>query len=584
MKPYIIASVFLWTLIGAATVRTQQAPPLAALKRMPVKEITVFKDGHAFVLHEGSMPVDTSGSVQMDYLPEPVLGTFWPYSANKNVRLVSVVAGRRRVAVEETALHLGALLEANTGAEVIITEKSPAPSQPAPRYSGTLLGVPMRSSEEIAGTASPGAAESLPEKGDIILIRTGDGVKVVLIQNIQDVTFKSPYKAKGSNEEFRNLLSLKLDWAGRAPEKTADVGLVYLQKGVRWIPSYKVTVDGSGAATVKLQAMLINELTDFEDVNVNLVIGVPAFAFKDTLDPISLQRTATQLNQYFLAGDRTNMLTNAIATQTARMSERVAEPVDSTSRDLGPEVTDSSKNEDLFVFNVKHVSLRKGERMALPVAEYNLKYKDVYTLDLPFAPPADLRVNVSTEQQAEIARLLSAPKVTHKIRIVNQNNQPLTTAPALIIRGDRVLAQGMMTYTAPGAVTDLEITKAVDIQVTKNESEARRVPNAVKWQDNEYARVDLEGKITLTNYRGAPVDLEITRHVLGVASAADHNGLITKLNLLETGPIEHPVWWNWYSWPSWWNQVNGLSRVTWKLSLEPGKSVELGYQWHYFWR
>ena len=47
----------------------EDAAPLSALAKMPVREVTVFKDGHAFVLHEGSMPVDASGDVKMDYLP-----------------------------------------------------------------------------------------------------------------------------------------------------------------------------------------------------------------------------------------------------------------------------------------------------------------------------------------------------------------------------------------------------------------------------------------------------------------------------------------------------------------------------------
>src|SRR5262249_45564622 len=73
------------------------ATPLEALARMPVKEITVFKDGHAFVLHQGAMPVDATGNVVLDYLPQPVIGTFWPYSTTKNAKLTSVVAGRRKV-------------------------------------------------------------------------------------------------------------------------------------------------------------------------------------------------------------------------------------------------------------------------------------------------------------------------------------------------------------------------------------------------------------------------------------------------------------------------------------------------------
>ena len=71
-----------------------------ALSKMPVREVTVFKDGHALMLHQGKMPVEGSGDVLMDYLPAPVLGTFWPYSADKNVKLTAVVAGQRKVLVD----------------------------------------------------------------------------------------------------------------------------------------------------------------------------------------------------------------------------------------------------------------------------------------------------------------------------------------------------------------------------------------------------------------------------------------------------------------------------------------------------
>ena len=47
----------------AAAACAQDAPvPAGALARMPVKEITVFKDGHAYVLHEGELPTDARGS------------------------------------------------------------------------------------------------------------------------------------------------------------------------------------------------------------------------------------------------------------------------------------------------------------------------------------------------------------------------------------------------------------------------------------------------------------------------------------------------------------------------------------------
>jgi len=61
-----------------------------------------------------------------------------------------------------------------------------------------------------------------------------------------------------------------------------------------------------------------------------------------------------------------------------------------------------------------------------------------------------------------------------------------------------------------------------------------------------------------------------------------------KINSFEDGRYmaagNSPSWWGWYSWPSWWHQLNGVGRITWKIDLAAGKSVDLGYTWHYFWR
>ena len=265
--------------IGAVTLvrAEEESPALSALTRMPVKEVTVFKDGHAFVLHQGKLPTDADGNVSMDYLPAPVLGTFWPYTAAKNAKLTAAVAGQRRVTVERTPLSLRELIEANVGAAVVITE-APTGRETAPlSYPATITGVTQRSVKELEATALPNAGELLPQKGNVVLLKTTEGTKAVNVERILDVTFKEPPKTGWGSVEFRNLLTLKLDWGGRKPEPMVDMGLMYVQRGIRWIPNYKVTIDGAGKATVKLQATLLNELTDLEDVTCNLVIGVPTF-------------------------------------------------------------------------------------------------------------------------------------------------------------------------------------------------------------------------------------------------------------------------------------------------------------------
>ena len=165
-----------------------------------------------------------------------------------------------------------------------------------------------------------------------------------------------------------------------------------MQKGIRWIPNYKITLDGDGSALIELQATLINELADLENVTANLVVGVPRFEFDHTRDPIALQDVAARLGQYFQSGSQTAFaLSNAIMSQTTRMGE-VRRPAARTVQpdlDLGPEVG-GAKNEDLFVFTVENLSLGKGERMVLPVTSFTIPYADVYQLDVSMTPPTEV--------------------------------------------------------------------------------------------------------------------------------------------------------------------------------------------------
>ena len=552
---------------------------------MPVKEMTIFKDGHAFVLHEGKMPADTDGNVTIDYLPRPIIGTFWAYSADSNAKLTGVVSHKRVVPVKRTALTIPELIEGNIGARVRITEAGLA------AYETTILRIPTRSTEELSSADPPGSPEKLPQRGSIVLLKFEGGVKAVPISRIQEVTFLDEPKLQLAGEQFRDMMTLKLDWGRRKPERDVDVGMVYVQRGVRWIPNYRIDIDGKGNAIVKLQATIINELADVEDIKAHLVIGVPKFAFENTPDPISLQQTVAQLSRHFRPDSQAAYaFSNMIMTQQASMPVRRAEAPAGNggdTLDLGPDVAGSGKNEDLYIFTLEHVTLKKGQRMVVPVAEYELKYRDVFVLDLPFGPPPEVRHNLNSEQQTKLAQLYYSPKVMHKIRLANSAKCPLTTAPALILRQGSIIAQGMMTYTAVGASSDLELTTAVDIAVEKLDNETDRIPDAAKWDNHTYARSNLTGTIHLTNRRSDTVSLEIRRSVLGNIDSATHEGSIKHLGRHEGGwmdPNSRPFWWGWYNWPYWWYHFNAVGRVTWECELKPGKEIELQYKWHYFWR
>ena len=578
------SSMFLFAICVMSLIQTNAVADASGetLTNMPVKEITIFKDGHAFVLHEGEMPTDSDGHVVIDNLPRPIMGTFWAYSANARAELTGVISHKCIVPVKKTAMTIPELIASNIGAKVRIIEAGLA------AYETTILGIPIRSSEELSRTERPGSPEKLSQRGSIVLLKFEGGVKAVPIDRIQQVTFLDEPSLQLPGEEFRNRMTLKLDWGQREPEQTASVGMVYVQRGIRWIPNYRVDIDGNGNAVVKLQATLINELADIQNINAHLVIGVPTFAFEDTPDPISLQETVAQLSRHLRRDSQTAFaLSNMIMTQAEMPVRRVSAPTERDALDLGPDVAGSGKNEDLYVFTLEHITLKKGQRMVVPVAEYTLKYQDVFVLDLPFGPPPEVRHNLNSQQQTQLAQLYYAPKVLHKIRLANNAQCPLTTAPALILRQGQIIAQGLMTYTAVGASSDLELTAAVDIAVEKLDKETERIPDAAKWDGYTYARSNLTGAIHLTNRRSDTIHLEIRRSILGHVETAGHEGVIEHLGRHEGGwmdPNSLPFWWSWYNWPYWWYHFNAVGRVTWKCQLEPGETMELEYHWHYFWR
>lgn len=570
-----------------------------SLAHMPVKEVTVFKDGHALLIHEGLMPLTASGDVVLEDLPKPVLGTFFPYSLEPQAKLNSVTAGRRKITNSQTALTLPELIAANAGAMVHIDELiGVGENAKLVSYDAKIIGIPTRSAEELAraGQERLDSALILPQKSNLVKLKTDTGISYIAIDRIQTLSFKSEPDAQLKDQYIRNTLTMALDWQKNRNTK-AKVGMMYLEKGIRWIPNYKVTIDGQGHAKVKLQATLVNDLTDLKDVNCNLVVGVPSFAFKGDVDPISLSETLAQVASYAAQHSRLrNSFSNAI------MSQSVGYARDSDEEKAGAAQTstESSKNEDLFVFNLKHLTLKKGERMVVPVQEYTVEYKDLYTFDLAIAPPPEVQAqnnHINNSGQSDEQKLADSNKVIHKIRLFNSSQQPFTTAPALVVVADpvnkksnlandgEVLAQGMMTYASPGSNADLTLTNAVDIKAKKEEKETSRTPDSVTWQDYKYARVNLAGTITLTNYMNKPVTVEITRKVLGRLDNVSKGGVMTMTNTIdEMKSSDLPPWWGYFSWPGWWSYMNGIGKFTFSETIQPGKSINVNYGWHYFWR
>jgi hypothetical protein len=402
------------------------------------------------------------------------------------------------------------------------------------------------------------------------LLQTENGILPLPIGQVSTVQLPNGAKMRLSDTVDQNTLTLQ--FGDGSAGKDTDVGMMYLQRGIRWIPNYKVTLDGKGTAKIALQGTIINDLIDLSDTSMNLVIGVPNFTFKDTPDPIGMQDVFARLSRSFSSDSPTaNYFSNSLMTQT-----RGANPgANAENGGSLPDFSVGERNEDLFLFPLKNIHLKKGQRMTLPVAQVTLPYSDVYTVELGLNSPQG---NGSTDPT--LARLSSGPQVKHQARLRNTSTYPLTTAPALLMLGDRVLAQSMMTCTAIGGQSDLPITDAVEINANLQDKELKRTADQVVLNGFRFMQVEMEGTITLTNYRKEPTDIEVTRYVVGEVTGASDNATITALDSFN----EPPGITEYRSRNSEIAPYNKLVKVLWKRTVPAGQTVTLTYQWRYLFR
>lgn len=231
--------------------------------------------------------------------------------------------------------------------------------------------------------------------------------------------------------------------------------------------------------------------------------------------------------------------------------------------------------------------MKKGQTIVLPVTEFDLKYENVYKLNLPVVPPYHFYQHINSERQLQLIKMFRSPKPKHIIRFRNTSDYPITTAPVLILKDGKIISQAMTTYTPKGAKTDLEMSTAVDIEAKCFSEQTKFTPSAEKFNNSTYSRVDMLSEIEITNYKNKSVNLEVKNTILGIIDEVNPDAHTKKLghsfeDWFEDDDI--PFWWNWYNWPWWWYHVNTMAKAEWEIELKPDQKTELTINWHYFWR
>ncbi|MBM4030573.1 MAG: DUF4139 domain-containing protein [Planctomycetes bacterium] len=580
----------------------------APLATMKVTDVTVFKDGHALVMARGQAEL-ADGWCRTREVPAPVLGTFWAFTAAPDAKVDFVKAGFVEAKETIPCLSLDQMIQANKGKEATIVEQFK--DAPPASHTGILRGIIEHEAErETPVTRTTPLTydrwgryinpSNIPETreetvrslGSFVMLETKEGMKLIQRDSIRSVTVggKDAATTFTDTKKVREI-ALHVAAKGKAASGKQEVGVVYLQKGVRWIPSYRIELLDGGKAKVSLNGTIINELADMENVNVRLVVGVPSFVMRETLSPLALREAGLRLSSYFQPptpsgrGGEFDFLSNAL------MSQRAAQVMEAPAAGPGaggPDIPAEGQQEDLFLYALKGVSLKKGESAAVDILDVTVPYEDLYVWEVPCLPPMEMWRNIDRNQQQQLMRALGGARAMHQLRLTNTGETPWTTGPATIFKGATPLGQQLLTYTSVKNKVDVSVTIATDLNTKKEESETGRQPNAITIDGNAYTKVSVHGKLTVTNFKGRDVHVVVRRSFMGTGVKASHDGKVTASNPLEAsltdvGAEPYP-WWYWWNWPWYWLRANGFGQVSWDLTIAKGKAVELEYDFYYYWR
>lgn len=486
--------------------------------------VSMFKNGYAVVTRVSDTAPNGVTEIEA---PEGVLGSIWIGTSPG----VTLVEGLVTNVVEKSMRELGtldALLTENVGQTLTVGVVQTVQGQP-PMLTGTLLSA----------------------AGQVVVMQLSDGKTVAFNKAaVQSVVSGGELKYKAEVKSEKRVLRVTTRGAGK-------LYTTALQRGMAWSPSYQVDITDENKLAFRARAVLLNELAGFSKVDVKLITGFPSIKFLDTLDPFTSAATLAQ----YMGGLATRAAADArrefgIANQAGAMVGGGGAAVQFGQFDP----TGSGQQlEDLFFYTLPGTSLNMGDRLYRPLFQSEADYRHLYRIDL-----RDFS-NWYTREAIGGGMPNDPIETIHVLEFRNTSGQPLTTAPAMVVKSGEVLGQDQIDYTPAGATVELKLGKALDIQSEEVEEELGRERGVIKDRhgNDRQDKLTIKGTVTIVNRTAKTVNLKVDKRTQGELVSADDGGVALAV-------------------PSRLGSANPVLHIVWDLKLEPGKTKVVTYTYSMF--
>src|SRR5215213_9491929 len=495
-----------------------------------VKRVAVFKNGYAFTYREGEAQV-LNGWAYTTNAPAGVLGTVWGYSTLPNVKVTQLLASESEKPETEKIEEVGNsydFLKLNEGAKIRVEG-----------YNNKVFEGTYR----LIGENNGGYSIALQTERGTIILSPG---RIETIEVLGQTKYEKKVVVKNGLEKR---LSFKMEGASNGQK--INLGVAAFERGIRWIPAYRVEAKGTPVkeAKLELEAMIINEMTDLNNSEVYFVVGVPHFLFQDSMSPLSMNSAFSGVSSYFEPGagnSRRDSMSNAIMSQVASTADS------SDVTDSFPTVSEEEKSntfsaDQLFLYQANDINLKKGERASLRLFSLTVPASEVFEWTLTDASDTQNRYLEYGRSSSTVPLVQDlSGKVWYGLRLKNQTGMPWTTAPAISFREWKPMGQDMLTFTPVGGENILRVTPATEVTGTHTLEEKARERVRLEYSNSTYDfdLVTVEGTIKLRSVKKDPVEVVITRNLVGEILTATDGGKSARqgLNLQALNPNSVVKW------------------------------------------
>jgi len=533
-----------------------------------LKRVALFKNGLGFFVLEVPVPADTD---RFSIIPpgKACHGTFW-VSHPSSMKLESVTAKEIESQEFVDAVTITDMLRANVGSSVRILCRGREKA-----VEGKIRYV-ARDEKDIVSQAYAGAwggyggryDMSSSERSGLMIVETDSGEVCIDPANVEKAEFIDG-KAKKDVRSDSKSMQLKVKMS--APARGKKLTISYLAQGITWAPSYIVDIADGDKARISAKAVIINEVCNLDDVTIQLVTGVPHLRFADVVSPVARKQSLALFLQSLAwvqsgrerMGGVMGMMGGGIGGYGGGGYGGYGGFSDTEEVPVMPEYgvpKEGQAAEDLFLYPVKNVQLKKGEAGYYPLFTESVPFKHIYLWKIADYVDEEERYYYDRRRREKRER---EEDVWHCLRMENNTKVPWTTAPAETVKEGLILGQDTLKYTPQKSKTTLRITKAVSVKAEQTELETARKREAEEFYGKYFDLITVEGKLSVSNLQQKAITLEITKTLSGEVKASEPAAAIEK----QARGLR---------------RMNGIVNLAWTIELGPGERKYLSYKYEVY--